>query len=407
MYGLIGRSLSHSFSPQIHSEFADYKYELFEMEENEVGIFLKNSDLNGINVTIPYKKAVIPYLDRISDCAKKIGAVNTVKRCADGSLFGDNTDYYGFKYTLENRSVAVAGKKCIVLGSGGASLTANAVLHDMGADSVITISRSGKNNYGNISEHFDSQIIVNTTPVGMYPNCGSSLIQLSDFKQCEFVFDIIYNPAKTELLLQAEKLGIPYANGLVMLVAQAKKACEIFTDTVIPDEKISSVTSKIANKTLNIVLVGMPGSGKSTLGKLIAKKLDRKFVDTDTEIEDSYGASIPDIFAANGEAFFRSLENDVVAECGKQSSTVIATGGGAILNEKNITALRQNGIIVFINRSLNELARNGRPLSKDAEALKKLYETRMPIYKQCADIEVAVDASPEQLAARIIAELSI
>lgn len=405
MYGLIGKKLTHSFSPQIHAEFADYKYELFEKEENELADFLKNKDISGVNVTIPYKRTVIPYLDRISDSAKKIGAVNTVKRLSDNSLYGDNTDYYGFKYTLESKNISIDGKKCIILGSGGASLTAKAVLCDMNASSITVISRKGNDNYSNLSKHFDAQIIINTTPVGMYPDCGNTLIELADFKQCEFVFELIYNPSKTALLLQAEKLGIAYSNGLPMLVAQAKKACEIFTDTVISDDKIHSVINSIASKTLNIVFIGMPGCGKTTLGKLVAKKLGRKFIDTDVELVSKYGTPIPQIFATKGEEFFRALEKNIIADCGKQSSTVIATGGGAILNEKNIDALRQNGIIVFINRDVNSLARNGRPLSKNFDELKTMYKTRMPLYKQCADIEIISDAAPEVLADRIISKL--
>lgn len=405
MYGLIGKKLTHSFSPQIHAEFADYKYELFEMEENELEGFLKNTGINGVNVTIPYKKTVIPYLDRISDNARKIGAVNTVKRLSDNSLYGDNTDYYGFRYTLESKNVSISGKKCIILGSGGASLTAKAVLSDMNAASITVISRNGVDNYLNISKHFDAEIIVNTTPVGMYPDCGNALIELASFKQCEFVFELIYNPSKTALLLQAEKLGIAYSNGLPMLVAQAKKACEIFTDTVIPSDKIHSVINSIAYKTLNIVLIGMPGCGKTTIGKLLAKKLGREFVDTDVEIVNNYGTSIPQIFATKGEGFFRTLEKNVIEVCGKQSATVIATGGGAILNEKNIDALRQNGILVFINRDINNLARNGRPLSQKLDELKTMHKTRMPLYKQYADIEIISDASPEVLANRIISTL--
>lgn len=405
MYGLIGKKLTHSFSPQIHAEFADYKYELFEMEENELEGFLKNTDINGVNVTIPYKKTVIPYLDHISDNAKKIGSVNTVKRLSDNSLYGDNTDYYGFRYTLESKNISVSGKKCIILGSGGASLTAKAVLSDMNAASITVISRNGVDNYSNISKHFDAEIIVNTTPIGMYPDCENALIELASFKQCEFVFELIYNPSKTALLLQAERLGIAYSNGLPMLVAQAKKACEIFTDTVIPSDKIRSVINSIAYKTLNIVLIGMPGCGKTTIGKLLAKKLGREFVDTDVEIVNNYGTSIPQIFATKGECFFRVLEKNVIEVCGKQSATVIATGGGAILNEKNIDALRQNGILVFINRDIKNLARNGRPLSQNFDELKAMYKIRMPLYKQYADIEIISDASPEVLADRIISTL--
>lgn len=407
MYGLIGKKLGHSFSPQIHKRLADYEYKLFEMEENEVGDFMKNADFNGINVTIPYKKTVIPYIDRLSDDAKKIGSVNTVKRMPDNTLYGDNTDYYGFKYTLDNNKISPCGKKCIILGSGGASLTAISVLRDMCAKEITVISRTGENNYGNISKHFDAEIIVNTTPVGMYPNCGQAPISLADFTKCEFVFDLIYNPAKTALLLEAEKLGIPYSNGLTMLTAQAKKSSEIFTGNKIDESKIREITDSLQKQTLNIVLVGMPGCGKSTLGKILADKLNRRFLDTDSVIEQKFGASIPEIFAQKGEDFFRELEETAVSECGCFSSCVIATGGGVILRQKNIDALRQNGIIIFLDRNIDELASDGRPLSQNPEKIKALYQKRFPIYKECADFEVKVNAAPDLLAEQIIQKLSI
>ena len=407
MYGLIGKKLRHSFSPQIHKRLADYEYKLFEMEDNEVGDFMKNADFNGINVTIPYKKTVIPYIDRLSDDAKKIGSVNTVKRMPDNTLYGDNTDYYGFKYTLDNNKISPCGKKCIILGSGGASLTAISVLRDMCAKEITVISRTGENNYGNISKHFDAEIIVNTTPVGMYPNCGQAPISLADFTKCEFVFDLIYNPAKTALLLEAEKLGIPYSNGLTMLTAQAKKSSEIFTGNKIDESKIREITESLQKQTLNIVLVGMPGCGKSTLGKILADKLNRRFLDTDSVIEQKFGASIPEIFAQKGEDFFRELEESAVSECGCLSSCVIATGGGVILRQKNIDALRQNGIIIFLDRNIDELASDGRPLSQNPEKIKALYQKRFPIYKECADFEVKVNAAPDLLAEQIIQKLSI
>ena len=407
MYGLIGKKLGHSFSPHIHKRLADYEYKLIEMAENEVGDFMKNADFNGINVTIPYKKTVIPYIDRLSDDAKKIGSVNTVKRMPDNTLYGDNTDYYGFKYTLDNNKISPYGKKCIILGSGGASLTAISVLRDMCAKEITVISRTGENNYGNISKHFDAEIIVNTTPVGMYPNCGQAPISLADFTKCEFVFDLIYNPAKTALLLEAEKLGIPYSNGLTMLTAQAKKSSEIFTGNKIDESKIREITESLQKQTLNIVLVGMPGCGKSTLGKILADKLNRRFLDTDSVIEQKFGASIPEIFAQKGEDFFRALEETAVSECGCLSSCVIATGGGVILRQKNIDSLRQNGIIIFLDRNIDELASDGRPLSQNPEKIKALYQKRFPIYKECADFEVKVNAAPDLLAEQIIQKLSI
>ncbi len=407
MFGLIGHKLSHSFSPQIHALLSDYEYNLFEMEENEVGQFLQKREFQGTNVTIPYKKTVIPFLDEVSDTAKRIGSVNTIVKRPDDTLFGDNTDYYGFSYMIKQSGAVIKGKKCIVLGSGGASLTVIAVLSDMKASSVTVISRSGSDNYENISKHFDAEIIVNTTPVGMYPNCGASPIDLSSFTACECVLDLIYNPAKTALLLQAEKLSIPYINGLTMLVAQAKKACELFLDKPLNDSIIPEITEKLTRQSMNIVLVGMPGSGKSTIGHIIAEKLSRKFFDTDTELENNYGDKIPNIIQEKGEQLFRNLEEKSVAECGKQSYCVIATGGGAILRQANIDALRQNGQIVFLDRPIDSLVTNGRPLSSTPEKVQALYETRLPIYNSCCDIKIEVKGTPEEVAEKIIKELEL
>lgn len=407
MYGLIGKKLGHSFSPQIHRELCDYEYKLFEMEENEVGNFLKSADFQGINVTIPYKKTVLPYMSEVSDDVKKIGSVNTIIRRSNGTLAGYNTDYYGFTHMLQSNSISPTGKKCIILGSGGASLTVIAVLKDLGAKEITVISRSGENNYENISKHYDADIIINTTPVGMYPNCGLSPISLCNFTKCKFVGDLIYNPAKTALLLEAEKLGIPYSNGLSMLVAQAKKSSEIFTGNKIDNARIGEITAKLQKQMLNIVLVGMPGCGKTTVGKILAKKLKRRFADTDLIIEQKYGKSIPDIFAEKGEEYFRTLEEETVAECCKESLCVIATGGGAILREKNIDAMRQNGYVVFLTRNINELDTNGRPLSAKPGGVTALYEQRLPIYKKIMDIEVESVSPPEAAADKIIKELAL
>ena len=270
--GLLGRKLGHSYSPQIHACLGDYSYTLFEKEPEEVADFLKSGDFTGLNVTIPYKKTVIPYLDELSPAAKKLGAVNTVVRREDGTLFGHNTDYFGFASLLKRSGLDVAGKKVLVLGSGGASNTVTAVLTGLGAEAVV-ISRSGENNYENLQRHEDAAVIVNATPVGMYPNTGVSPVDLKRFPMLEGVLDVIYNPARTQLLLDAEAFQIPCANGLWMLVAQAKESAEYFTGKSIDDAVIAKIYGTLAAQMANIVLIGMPGCGKSTIGALLAEKL--------------------------------------------------------------------------------------------------------------------------------------
>ena len=279
--GLLGGKLGHSYSPQIHSQLGDYSYELFEKKPEELEDFLKNGDFRGLNVTIPYKKDVIPYLDELSPRAKRIGAVNTIVRREDGSLIGHNTDYFGFEMMVRASGLSIAGKKVLVLGSGGASMPVVAALTEQGAN-VIVISRSGENNYNNLHLHRDASVIVNTTPVGMYPNVGNSPLDLEQFPNLEGVLDIIFNPARTQLLLDAEEKGLVAMNGLLMLVAQAKESAEWFTGKAIPDDVISAIHASLRRQMENIVLIGMPGSGKSTVGMILAEKLGKKFVDADT-----------------------------------------------------------------------------------------------------------------------------
>ena len=298
--GLLGRKLGHSYSPQIHSFLGDYSYHLFEKEPEELEDFIKNGDFTGINVTIPYKKDVIPFLDELSPAAVKMGSVNTVVRRKDGTLFGHNTDYFGFVSLVHRSGIPVAGKKVLVLGSGGTSNTAVKALEDLGAK-VVIISRSGENNYGNLHLHQDASVIVNTTPVGMYPGTGRAALDLRCFPKLEGVLDVIYNPAKTQLLLDAEALGIPHANGLWMLVAQAKEAAEYFGGKPIDDSMIETVYRKMSVSMQNIILIGMPGCGKSTVASLLSQKLGRKAVDADEEIVKLAGKSIPAIFEEGGE----------------------------------------------------------------------------------------------------------
>lgn len=384
--GLLGQRLGHSYSPAIHAQLADYHYSLFEVEPEHLEDFLKNGDFQGINVTIPYKKSVIPYLDHLSPVAERLGAVNTVVRQADGTLLGHNTDYFGFRSMVKQSRLSPKGKKVLVLGSGGASNTAVAVLDELGAN-VVVISRSGVNNYSNLNQHADAAIIVNTTPVGMYPKVSQSPVQLELFPQLEGVLDIIYNPARTQLLLDAEKRGLVTMNGLWMLVAQAKESAEWFTGRNIPDDHIPAIHAQLTAQMGNIILIGMPGCGKSTVGKALASELSRKFVDADAVIEAHCGMSIPEIFAQQGEEGFRKIETKVLAELGKESSLVIATGGGCVTRPENHPLLHQNGKIIWLQRDLSLLPTNGRPLSQSND-LRQMYQIRQPLYRQFSDLSV-------------------
>ena len=398
--GLLGRKLGHSYSPQIHNLLGDYSYVLFEKEPEELENFLKNGDFSGLNVTIPYKKEVIPYLSELSPTAKKMGCVNTVLRRSDGTLYGHNTDYFGFTSLVRHAGLSAAGKKVLVLGSGGASNTAVAALKDLGANPVV-ISRSGENNYQNLHRHTDAAVIVNTTPVGMYPNTGVSPIDLGLFPHLEGVLDVIYNPARTQLLLDAEKLGIPRENGLWMLVAQAKEAAEVFTGGKISDEVIEKIYRELSHQMKNIVLIGMPGCGKSTIGALLAEKLGRTLADADEKIISLAGKSIPDIFAQDGEPTFRDWETKALTELGKQSGLVIATGGGCVTQKRNYPILHQNGYLVWLERDWSKLPTDGRPLSQ-ANDLGKMYAARKPLYEAFADIRVENTDTPEETVQKIL-----
>lgn len=398
--GLLGRKLGHSYSPQIHGLLGSYAYSLFEKEPEDVEDFLQNGDFTGINVTIPYKKTVLPYLAELSPVARKMGCVNTIIRRRDGSLYGHNTDYFGFVSLVHHSNIPVAGKKVLVLGSGGASNTVVHALTDLGAQPVV-ISRSGDNNYQNLSRHADAAVIVNTTPVGMYPQTGVSPLDLRQFPRLEGVLDVVYNPARTKLLLDAEKLGLPNENGLWMLVAQAKEAAEYFTGTKIPDTVIETIHRKLSAQMKNIVLIGMPGCGKSTVGSLLAQNLGRVFVDADAQIPELAGKSIPEIFAQDGEESFRTWETQVLSEFGKQSGLVIATGGGCVTRERNYNLLHQNGQIFWLKRNLEVLPTDGRPLSQ-SNRLDDLYEARKEQYQAFSDFIVDNNESTEETVAAIL-----
>lgn len=398
--GLLGGKLGHSYSPQIHRYLGDYSYELFERKPEELADFLRNGNFIGLNVTIPYKKDVIPYCDKLSPNAARLGAVNTIVRGQDGKRTGHNTDYFGFQTMLNASGLSVTGKKVLVLGSGGAANTAVSVLEDLGAK-VVTISRSGENNYQNLHLHSDAALIVNATPVGMYPNTQAQPLSLEGFPRLEGVLDMIYNPARTQLLREATARGLVSMNGLLMLVAQAKKGAELFTGKEISDNKIREIHALLRRQMENIILIGMPGCGKSTVCEILAGKTGRVAVDADAEIAKKAGCTIPEIFAKGGEAAFRALETEVLAELGKQSGLIIATGGGCVTREENYPLLHQNGRIFWLKRPLASLPTDGRPLSQ-ATALEDMYRVREPMYQRFADASVENIGTLEETADKIL-----
>ena len=399
--GLIGEKLGHSFSPAIHGKLADYEYRLYELSPEQVGPFLEKKEYDGLNVTIPYKKTVIPYCDELTEAAKSIGSVNTIVKRADGTLLGHNTDYDGIMWLLKNAGAQVQGKKAVVLGTGGASLTVQAALRNLGAAQVVVISRSGEENYENIARHADAKILVNATPVGMYPKTGVSPVDLDTFTALEGVFDVVYNPAKTQLLLEAEKRGIPCANGLGMLVAQAKAACERFTGQPVADEKVYTIKAEMERNTRNVMLIGMPGSGKSTVGAALAESLGRRLVDVDERIVEMAGCSIPEIFAKDGEEGFRQIEHQALCEVSKESGLVIATGGGVVTRPENLDPMRQNSLIVWLLRDTALLPKDGRPLSQ-ANSLTEMFKVREPLYRAAADCIADNNGSLEDTVKQIL-----
>lgn len=401
--GLLGEHLSHSFSPLIHSYLADYSYGIFEIPPSELEAFVKCGELDAFNVTIPYKKDVIPFLDVISDEAKAIGAVNLVIR-KNGKLYGYNTDYFGFEYMLDSSGIDVSGKKVLVFGTGGAAVTVCSVLKDKKAGSVVSVSR-GDNRADFLSLHHDAAVIVNATPVGMYPNNRKLLVDIEPFSSLEAVLDIVYNPMRTELMLRAEEKGITTVGGLSMLVAQAVKGAELFTEEGFEISEIKSVISKIASLTQNIILIGMPSCGKSSVGKIIASKLGRQFFDADEKFTKMHGIAPSQAITTLGEQKFRDMEQETLAELSKASKTVIATGGGAVTRKANYPSLHQNGIIIFIERDIDKLSSEGRPISM-ATPLQELYESRKEAYFRFADITVRNDFSLEETADKIVSAIN-
>ena len=401
--GLLGEHLTHSFSPLIHKMLADYEYSLYEVEPKHLESFVKNDDVDAYNVTIPYKKAVMPFLDEISAEAAAIGAVNVVVR-KNQKLYGYNTDYFGFAYMLDSARIKVEGKKAIIFGNGGAAATIKAVLCDRKIGEFITVN-SKNNTPENLSKHSDATIIINATPVGMYPNNRKSPVDLSLFPKCEAVLDIVYNPARTELILQAEGLGITAVGGLSMLVAQAAKGFELFTDDRYENGIIEKIIDKISFDTQNIILVGMPSSGKSTVGTLLADKLSRSFFDADAEFEKMHGITPAMAINTLGEPKFREMEIATLAELGKLSGTIIATGGGAVTRKENYPSLRQNGVIIYLKRELDKLSTEGRPLSQ-RNNLAELFEKRKLLYESFANITAENCGTPEETANTLINALA-
>lgn len=393
-YGCIGKKLPHSFSKIIHEKIGDYSYKLVELSKEELPKFMENRDFKAINVTIPYKEAVIPYLYEMSDTAKSIGAVNTVVN-RDGKLCGYNTDFYGMTALIKKNSIDFNGKKVAVLGTGGTSKTANAVAKNLGAKTVIKVSRNKSDctvTYGELySEHSDTDIIINTTPVGMFPQIYASPVDLSRMSSLSGVIDAVYNPLETKLVADVKKRGIPAESGLYMLVAQAIKAYEIFMDKTAPENLLDNIFNDVKSQKQNIVLIGMPGSGKTTIGQAVAEKLGREFIDTDIEIKKVIETEISDYFSEYGEEKFRDVETDIIKDISKYSGVVIATGGGAVLRRENVDALKMNGIIYFLDRPLSEIVpTSDRPTASSREAIEKRYNERYGIYKASADKIVTV-----------------
>ena len=401
-FGLLGERLAHSYSPMIHGMLGNGGYSLFERDAAGAEDFIRNGDWRGLNVTIPYKQLAYRLSAVKSSTAKKCGSVNTlVKR--DGKIYGYNTDYFGFITTVFSLGVDVRGAKCLVLGNGGAAGAVRAALLDLGASKIVTVVRKGENNYENLSRHADADIIVNATPVGMYPDNSSCPIALEPFTKCRAVIDLVFNPLRTRLILEAQRLSIPCAGGLLMLVAQAKKSNDLFFNTTKDDSIIRDIHAKLEKQLGNIVLVGMPGCGKTTVGKIVAERLGRRLIDTDEKVEKAAGMTIHNIFEEYGEAHFRSLEEKAVASAAAQNSAVISVGGGAVLSKENRIALRQNGVVIRLTRDVRSLDREKRPLS--AGDLNKMLQKREPYYKEAADYTVANDDEPEEAAREGISKI--
>lgn len=401
-YGCIGEKLGHSFSKEIHNALADYDYSLKELKPQELPDFFSRRDFKAINVTIPYKQDVIKHLDWISDEARAINAVNTVVN-KNGKLYGYNTDYYGLKALIERENVSLENKKVVVLGSGGTSNTAFAVAKDMNSKEVLKVSRTSREGYITYEElyekHNDCEVVINTTPCGMFPKINVSAVDLNKLPKVKAVFDAVYNPLKSKIILDAQKKNITAVGGLYMLVSQATFAVEKFIDAPVDSEKVEKIFQSLYKDKMNIVLIGMPSSGKTTVGKAISEKLCKDFTDSDEEIVRSTGKSVPDIFADDGESVFRGIEKDVVKTLSMKNSQIISTGGGVILNEENIEVLKGNGRVYFLDRPLEKLiTTSDRPLSSNRSDLEKRYRERYELYKRAADVVIDGSGTVDEVA---------
>lgn len=407
-YGILGERLSSSSAPRAHALLWNDAFTVHEVPPEELGAFLARRAFRGLTVSMPYKKAVIPFCDALDPLAERIGSVNALLVEPDGSLKGYNTDYYGFAWMVKRAGVNLQGAKVLVLGTGGTAAAAEAVAADLGAREVVPVSRGGEADYTSVyALHSDAEVIVNATPVGMYPDNGSQPIRLTGFRQCRCVLDMIYNPLRTTFLLEAEHCGIPCEGGLTMFVAQAKRAAEIFSGKEILEARIGEVCTRLMEEGCNIVLIGMPGSGKSYFGKLIAKQFGRRFIDMDAYIEQAQGRTIPEIFAQQGEPAFRDMEVEASRVLGCRTGLVISTGGGTVVRKESMDALRQNGCVFFVDRPLPELATEGRPLSEGGEStLRRLYDARIGLYTGYADVSIsnAAGMNAERIAETVLRE---
>ena len=388
-YGLIGEKLGHSFSKDIHERIADYTFDLIPLSKEEFKTFMEKKEFTALNVTIPYKKDVIPYLDEMDEHAKAIGAVNTIVN-RDGKLKGYNTDFTGFLYMVKKHNVHMEGKKVLIIGNGGASAAIQAVVQHESAGSMVIVDvvpGNGAISYDEMfSSHLDAEIIINTSPIGMYPRIGNAPIDISMFHKCEAVLDVIYNPILTRLCFEAQEMDIKRVNGLEMLIAQAKQSVEFFLDKSIDDQIIDDIYQDMLRERCNIVLIGMPSAGKTTIGKMLENRMQKEFIDLDDIIIEKAGKSIPEIFEESGEAGFRAIETEAAIEVSKLNNKLIATGGGTIKHKVNMDYLRQNGITIFIDRDVDKLISSdpNRPLSKSSDALAKMHAERLPLYQKYA-----------------------
>ena len=388
-YGLIGEKLGHSFSKDIHERIADYTFDLIPLSKEEFKTFMEKKEFTALNVTIPYKKDVIPYLDEMDEHAKAIGAVNTIVN-RDGKLKGYNTDFTGFLYMVKKHNVHMEGKKVLIIGNGGASAAIQAVVQHESAGSMVIVDvvpGNGAISYDEMfSSHLDAEIIINTSPIGMYPRIGNAPIDISMFHKCEAVLDVIYNPILTRLCFEAQEMDIKRVNGLEMLIAQAKQSVEFFLDKSIDDQIIDDIYQDMLRERCNIVLIGMPSAGKTTIGKMLENRMQKEFIDLDDIIIEKAGKSIPEIFEESGEAGFRAIETEAAIEVSKLKNKIIATGGGTIKHKVNMDYLRQNGITIFIDRDVDKLISSdpNRPLSKSSDALAKMHAERLPLYQKYA-----------------------